>query len=80
VRQPAVAAALPENVVAALTGDGGGYKAKGDANATWEEILFVPSEHGRHRGTTAKFSITISYESYRGMAGGKKRHSWGRGD
>jgi hypothetical protein len=41
--------------VAALAGDGRGYRAKGDANATWEEMLFV---HGRRRRTTAKFSIT----------------------
>jgi hypothetical protein len=79
----AVEAAPPENVVAALAGDGRSYKAKGDANATWEETLFGPSEHGRHRRTTAKFSIITSAANHtgvlatppnRGMGGEKKRH------
>jgi hypothetical protein len=52
VRQAAVAAAPPEDVVAALAGDGRGYRAKGNVNATWE-ILFVRTEHGRRRRTTA---------------------------
>jgi hypothetical protein len=78
VRQAAAVAAPPE--VAALTGDGRGYRAKGDANvnATWEEILFVPSEHGRHRRTTAKVFNHISYGSYRGV-GDSAKQGYGRG-
>ena len=63
----AVEAAPPENVVAALAGDARGYKARGDASGTWEEILFVPSEHGRHRRITAKFSIITSATNHTGM-------------
>ncbi len=90
MRQAAVAVAVaaaapPENVVAALAGDGRGYMAKADANVTWEEILFVPSEHGRHRRTMAKFFNHISYGSYRGVGDtakqgyerGKETASWG---
>lgn len=76
VRQAAAVAAPPE--AAALTGDGRGYRAKGDANATWEEILFVPSEHGRHRRTTAKFFNHISYGSNRGV-GDSAKQGYGRG-
>ena len=55
-------------MVAALAGDGRGYRAKGDgnANATWE-ILFVRTERGRCRQTTATFFFNhINYGSYRG--------------
>jgi hypothetical protein len=86
VRHPvvAVAAAPPENVGAALAGDGGGYRATGDANATWV-ILLVPPEHGRHRRTTAKFVNNISCGSYRGVGDtakqgyerGEETASWG---
>jgi hypothetical protein len=59
----------------------------GDANATWE-ILLVPSEHGRHRRTTAKFSITsaadhtgvLATPPNRGTRGEKKRHHGVRGE
>jgi len=55
-------------VVAALAGDGRGYRAKGDANAnaTWE-ILFVRTEHGRRRQTTATFFSTTSTTVHTGV-------------
>jgi len=56
-RQAAVAvgevAAPPEKVVAALAGDGRGYKAKSDASVM-EGIWFDRIKHGRRQWTTAK--------------------------